>query len=103
MKTCVFCGTTNDDSADACSVCGGALPDSGYSSGSAGRKKSGSGSKVWLIVLGAVLACAAVVLLIFVLSPKLSLARSSKETFRLLPRAIEAKSDVVFSKQLTKK
>lgn len=103
MKTCVFCGTTNDDSADVCSVCGGALPDSGYSSGSAGRKKSGAGSKVWLIVLGAVLACAAVVLLIFVLSPKLSLARSSKETFQLLPRAIEAKSDVVFSKQLTKK
>ena len=103
MKTCVFCGATNDDSAEVCSVCGGALPDSGYSSGGTGRKRSGSGSKVWLIVLGAVLACAAVVLLIFALSPRLSLAQSSKETFQLLPRAIEAKSDVVFSKKLAKK
>ena len=103
MKTCQNCGTVNDDSLDYCRSCGQWLEGSGYTERAridvipAGKPKIG---RILLIVLGAILALAAVTLvLLFTLSPKLSLLRAGKSTYDLLPKALSQEGIQVSSSQ----
>ena len=118
MKYCSKCGASNDDGANFCIFCGnpltggGSSGDTGYGSGSGtgyggtgygpgtGKSartssgKSGSGVKILLIVLGAVLVLAIVAgVLIFALSPRLTLLRAGKASLKLLTEAIEDNTD----------
>ncbi len=116
MKYCGKCGASNDDGANFCISCGNPLTGSGssgdagygstggtgydgngYGSGGGARTssgRSGSGVKILLIVLGAVLVLAVVAgVLIFALSPRLALLRAGKASLKLLTEAIEDNTD----------
>ena len=122
MKYCSKCGAPNDDSANFCISCGNPLTgsvssgDAGYGSGSGtgyggtgygsgngtgydgsartSSRSSGSGVKILLIVLGTVLVFAIVAcVLIFALSPRLTLLRAGKASLKLLTEAIEDNTD----------